>query len=110
MVNYEKEKERKESMLRITSADYSMLLRFRQVLRENDLPQGLAEPAQEFCSYVDRLETEKQEDLRKHRENLQRWRNSPTGKEKNRIINNRSAKTFREKRKAEKAKEKEKEN
>lgn len=90
-------------MLKITAKDYSLLLKTRTALRAAPLPEELMETVKEFCSYVDRLEEEKEADLIRHREALKKWRESPSGKEKNRIINNRGVKNYRARKKAEKA-------
>lgn len=90
-------------MLRITASDYELLLKTRQALRENELPSALVPVSQEFCSYVDRLETEREEDKAKQRDRLKKWRTSPSGREKYREINARNMRTYRAKKKALKA-------
>lgn len=95
-------------MLRITAADYNLLIKTRNALRASSesIPEEISEDVSAFCAYVDRLEADKAEDLVKHREALKAWRSTPTGKEKNKIINDRSMKLYLEKKRAEKNKEK----
>lgn len=90
-------------MLRITAADYDLLLQVRDLLSEcrDEMPSHHFDTIDSFVEYVDNLEIRKEQDLVKHRDALKKWRESPTGKEKNRAMNTRNMRTYRAKKKAE---------
>ena len=89
-------------MLRITTADYELLIKVRNILKDcgGEMPCDYTDTIDAFITYVDDLESRKEEDLAKHREALKKWRESPTGKEKIRIINNRGVRNYRARKKS----------
>ena len=91
-------------MLRITAKDFDLLMKVRETLIQ--VNEGLPadpETVEQFILYTKELEKRKEKDLEAHREALKKWRESPTGKEKNREINTRNMRTYRAKKRAEKA-------
>jgi len=91
-------------MLRITAKDFDLLLKVREMLIQ--VNEGLPadpETVEQFILYTKELEERKEKDLEAHREALKKWRESPTGKEKNRAMNTRNMRTYRAKKRAEKA-------
>lgn len=93
-------------MLRITAKDFDLLLKVRETLIQ--VNEGLPadpETVEQFILYTKELEERKEKDLEAHREALKKWRESPTGKEKNRAMNTRNMRTYRAKKRAEKAQE-----
>jgi len=91
-------------MLRITAKDFDLLLKVRETLIQ--VNEGLPadpETVEQFILYTKELEERKEKDLEAHREALKKWRESPTGKEKNRAMNTRNMRTYRAKKRAEKA-------
>jgi len=93
-------------MLRITAKDFDLLLKVRDTLIQ--VNEGLPadpETVEQFILYTKELEERKEKDLEAHREALKKWRESPTGKEKNRAMNTRNMRTYRAKKRAEKAQE-----
>lgn len=91
-------------MLRITAKDFDLLMKVRETLIQ--VNEGLPadpETVEQFILYTKELEKRKEKDLEAHREALKKWRESPTGKEKNRAMNTRNMRTYRAKKRAEKA-------
>lgn len=91
-------------MLRITAKDFDLLLKVRETLIQ--VNEGLPadpETVEQFILYTKELEERKEKDLEAHREALKKWRESPTGKEKSRAMNTRNMRTYRAKKRAEKA-------
>ena len=90
-------------MLTLATKDYDLLLRVRDMLIQ--VSEGLPadhETVEQFILYTKELEKRREKDITRQREALQKWRESPTGKEKYAVANRRHQKTFREKHKQEK--------
>lgn len=94
-------------MLRMTTADYETLVRTRDTLRASSesIPQEIIEEISPFFAYIERLEEDRKADMARHREALKKWRNTPSGKEKNRINNTKSMRVYRAKKREKQGKE-----
>lgn len=93
-------------MLRITAKDFDLLMKVRETLIQ--VNEGLPadpETVEQFIAYTKELAERREADLKIQRESIKKWRESPTGKEKNRAMNTRNMRTYRAKKRAEKEKE-----
>jgi hypothetical protein len=91
-------------MLRITAKDFDLLLKVRETLIQ--VNEGLPadpETVEQFILYTKELEERREADLKVQRESIKKWRETPSGKEKNRATNTRNMRTYRAKKRAEKA-------